>query len=105
MHIEGKHNKIVFFLWEREYHNTTYFSQATTLSYETKLKPRVFSLQNVNITNFSSSWNDGMAFCKLIHHFHPEAFDFGKLDPKKRRANFSLAFHVAEWVHPHGVID
>ena len=53
-------------------------------------------LQNVRIDNFSSSWNDGMAFCALIHHYHPEAFDFNKLDPKKRRANFSLAFHCAE---------
>lgn len=39
--------------------------------------------QNVNITNFSSSWADGMAFCALIHHFVPETFDFNRLNPKK----------------------
>lgn len=52
--------------------------------------------ENVEVTNFSSSWNNGMAFCALIHHFYPESFDFARLDPKKRRANFTLAFNIAE---------
>lgn len=52
--------------------------------------------ENVEITNFSSSWNNGMAFCALIHHFYPESFDFSSLDPKKRRYNFTLAFDTAE---------
>jgi hypothetical protein len=50
----------------------------------------------VEVTNFSSSWNNGMAFCALIHHFFPNAFDFSKLDPKQRRYNFTLAFDTAE---------
>lgn len=37
-----------------------------------------------------------MAFCALIHHFYPDAFDFDKLDPKNRRYNFELAFRVAD---------
>lgn len=53
-------------------------------------------LQNVNVTNFSTSWNDGLAFCALIHNFYPEAFDFAKLDAKNRRYNFTLAFKAAE---------
>lgn len=48
------------------------------------------------MTNFSSSWADGMAFCALIHRFAPEAFDFNMLDPRNRRGNFELAFKVAE---------
>ena len=52
--------------------------------------------EHVNITNFSSSWSDGMAFCALIHHFCPNAFDYSKLNPKNRRGNFTLAFKVAE---------
>lgn len=51
---------------------------------------------NVNITNFSSSWNDGMAFCALVHHFYPRAFDYSKLKPQCRRGNFKLAFDVAD---------
>lgn len=50
----------------------------------------------IAITNFSSSWNNGLAFCALIHHFYPDAFDFDALDPKKRRHNFDLAFKTAE---------
>ncbi|VDI08894.1 Hypothetical predicted protein [Mytilus galloprovincialis] len=52
--------------------------------------------ENVEVTNFSSSWNNGMAFCALIHHFYPESFEWSRLDPKKRRANFTLAFNIAE---------
>ena len=58
--------------------------------------PYLFS-QNVEIKNFSSSWNDGMAFAALIHHFRP-VFDYKRLNPKCRRGNFKLAFDVAEYV-------
>jgi len=51
---------------------------------------------NLNVTNFSTSWNDGMAFCALIHHYYPEAFNYEELDPKNRRYNFDLAFRAAE---------
>ncbi|XP_054729902.1 uncharacterized protein LOC129238758 isoform X6 [Anastrepha obliqua] len=52
--------------------------------------------ENVQITNFSASWSDGLAFCALIHHFLPDAFDYSKLTPKSRRHNFELAFTVAD---------
>jgi len=55
-------------------------------------------VQNVNVTNFSTSWADGLAFCALIHHFCPDAFDFSRLSAKNRRANFTLAFETAEYV-------
>uniref|UniRef100_A0A182FJP5 Calponin-homology (CH) domain-containing protein n=3 Tax=Anopheles albimanus TaxID=7167 RepID=A0A182FJP5_ANOAL len=52
--------------------------------------------ENVKIENFSTSWSDGMAFCALIHHFLPDAFDFSQLTPQQRRHNFTLAFRVAD---------
>ncbi|XP_055845795.1 titin isoform X3 [Episyrphus balteatus] len=52
--------------------------------------------ENVQITNFSASWTDGLAFCALIHHFLPDAFDYSTLNPKQRRYNFELAFRVAD---------
>ncbi|XP_072290318.1 uncharacterized protein smtnb isoform X2 [Eucyclogobius newberryi] len=54
------------------------------------------SYEHVDIQNFSSSWSNGMAFCALVHHFFPEAFDYSALNPSERRHNFDLAFSMAE---------
>lgn len=59
-------------------------------------KSKTNGYANVDIQNFSTSWNDGMAFCALIHHFYPDAFEFDELDPKNRRHNFDLAFRTAD---------
>ncbi|CAF0712773.1 unnamed protein product [Brachionus calyciflorus] len=56
---------------------------------------RTKNYQNVNITNFSSSWADGLAFCALIHSYMPDEFDFNKLSSQNRRHNFQLAFDIA----------
>ncbi|PAA49790.1 hypothetical protein BOX15_Mlig001950g4 [Macrostomum lignano] len=53
-------------------------------------------VQGVEVTNLSSSWGDGLAFCALIHSFHPEAFDFNELSAANRKRNFELAFETAE---------
>lgn len=50
---------------------------------------------NVKITNFSSSWADGLAFCALIHSFLPNSFDYSKLSSENRHQNFELAFETA----------
>ncbi|GMR41193.1 hypothetical protein PMAYCL1PPCAC_11388, partial [Pristionchus mayeri] len=50
----------------------------------------------VSVTNFSSSWSDGMAFCALTHRFAPQLFDFASLKPENRKENFDLAFKIAE---------
>ncbi|KAI7801954.1 smoothelin-like 1 [Triplophysa rosa] len=52
--------------------------------------------EGVNIENFSSSWSDGLAFCALVHHFFPDAFDFSSLKASEREKNFTLAFSTAE---------
>ncbi|KAM9222180.1 smoothelin-like protein 2 [Leptosomus discolor] len=52
--------------------------------------------KHIDLQNFSSSWNDGMAFCALVHSFFPEAFDYNKLDPANRKQDFELAFTMAE---------
>ena len=53
-------------------------------------------IKNVHVTNFSSSWADGMAFGALIHHYLPNAINFDALNPKDRRRNFEIAFKAAE---------
>merc|ERR1712043_143299 len=50
----------------------------------------------VDVTNFSSSWASGMAFCAPVHSFFPDAFDYQTLSPTNRAQNFELAFSTAE---------
>ncbi|KAJ9051955.1 alpha-actinin, variant 2 [Entomophthora muscae] len=52
--------------------------------------------QEVDVTDFSNSWKDGLAFCALIHHHYPELLDFYSLDMSDMRGNTALAFKVAE---------
>ncbi|XP_012272673.1 smoothelin-like protein 2 [Orussus abietinus] len=52
--------------------------------------------ENVHLENFSTSWSDGLAFCALLHHFRPDAFDYDSLRPEDRRKNFQLAFTKAD---------
>ncbi|XP_046386445.1 cytospin-A-like [Ischnura elegans] len=54
--------------------------------------------RNIDITNFSSSWNDGLAFCALLHTYLPERIPYDTLTPTEKRKNFSLAFSAAESV-------
>ncbi|KFO88642.1 Smoothelin-like 2, partial [Buceros rhinoceros silvestris] len=59
-------------------------------------RSKTIGYKHIDLQNFSSSWNDGMAFCALVHSFFPEAFDYNKLDPTNRKQNFELAFTTAE---------
>ncbi|NWS27491.1 SMTL2 protein, partial [Polioptila caerulea] len=59
-------------------------------------RSKTIGYKHVDLQNFSSSWNDGMAFCALVHSFFPEAFDYNKLEPANRKQNFELAFTTAE---------
>ncbi|XP_065648969.1 putative uncharacterized protein DDB_G0282499 isoform X4 [Hydra vulgaris] len=52
----------------------------------------------VEVKNFSSSWNDGMVFCALIHRFNPTEFDFSLLKPENKRENFNTAFETGKKV-------
>ncbi|XP_053457041.1 spectrin beta chain, erythrocytic [Nycticebus coucang] len=51
---------------------------------------------NVNVTNFTSSWKDGLAFNALIHKHRPDLINFDKLKDSNARHNLEHAFDVAE---------
>ncbi|XP_029609403.1 uncharacterized protein LOC115194132 isoform X3 [Salmo trutta] len=48
--------------------------------------------KGVKITNFSTSWRNGLAFCALLHHFHPDRINFEMLDPYDIKRNNKKAF-------------
>ncbi|XP_056275037.1 cytospin-A [Pseudoliparis swirei] len=54
--------------------------------------------QNIDITNFSSSWNDGLAFCAVLHTYLPAHIPYQELTSQEKKRNFTLAFQAAESV-------
>ncbi|XP_053557967.1 cytospin-A [Bombina bombina] len=61
--------------------------------------------QNIDITNFSSSWNDGLAFCALLHTYLPAHIPYHELSNQDKRRNFTLAFQAAESVGIKSTLD
>ncbi|KAI3630337.1 hypothetical protein MIR68_011772 [Amoeboaphelidium protococcarum] len=52
--------------------------------------------KNVNVRDFTFSWQDGLAFCALIHRHRPDLLDFDKLSKSNKKENVQLAFDIAE---------
>ncbi|XP_050934558.1 titin homolog isoform X46 [Lates calcarifer] len=48
--------------------------------------------RGVKVTNFSTSWRNGLAFCAILHHFHPDKIEFDQLDPHDIKINNKKAF-------------
>ncbi|KAM8900203.1 EH domain-binding protein 1-like protein 1 isoform 13-T13 [Spinachia spinachia] len=48
--------------------------------------------RGVKVTNFSTSWRNGLAFCSILHHFHPDKVDFDQLHCNDIKLNNKKAF-------------
>ncbi|XP_012288465.1 cytospin-A isoform X2 [Orussus abietinus] len=59
---------------------------------------KTIGYRNIDITNFSSSWNDGLALCAILHSYLPDKVPYDSLSPTEKRRNFSIAFSAAESV-------
>nr|XP_050865822.1 cytospin-A-like isoform X5 [Vespula vulgaris] len=59
---------------------------------------KTLGYRNIDITNFSSSWNDGLALCAILHSYLPYKVPYDTLTPAEKRKNFSIAFSAAESV-------
>ncbi|XP_053131268.1 cytospin-B-like isoform X2 [Hemicordylus capensis] len=51
---------------------------------------------NIDITNFSSSWSDGLAFCALLHTYLPAHIPYQELSGQDKKRNLLLAFQAVE---------
>src|SRR6195952_5140962 len=49
----------------------------------------------VEVRDFSTSWNDGLAFCALLDIHRPDLIDYESLDKTKHRENMTMAFQIA----------
>ncbi|XP_029983844.1 cytospin-A-like isoform X1 [Sphaeramia orbicularis] len=59
---------------------------------------RTQGYENIEITNFSSSWEDGLAFCAVYHTYLPTRIPYDSLSPEDKRDNLDLAFKTGESV-------
>ncbi|XP_068182806.1 EH domain-binding protein 1 isoform X2 [Antennarius striatus] len=48
--------------------------------------------RGVKITNFTTSWRNGLAFCALLHHFRPDVIDYKMLNPQDIKENNKKAY-------------
>merc|ERR1712110_512328 len=54
------------------------------------------SYEGVEITNFHTCFQDGLAFCALLHYYDSDFLDFSSLTKEDGVKNLRLAFHIAE---------
>nr|XP_045622465.1 cytospin-A-like isoform X6 [Procambarus clarkii] len=66
---------------------------------------KTLGYNNVDITNFSSSWNDGLALCAILDTYLSEKINYKYLSPQNKRQNFQVAISAAESVGIPNLLD
>ncbi|XP_007544385.1 cytospin-A-like [Poecilia formosa] len=59
---------------------------------------RTQGYKNIEITNFSTCWEDGLAFCAVYHTYLPTRIPYDILTPADKEENLGLAFKTGESV-------
>ncbi|KAL3883915.1 hypothetical protein ACJMK2_030141 [Sinanodonta woodiana] len=50
----------------------------------------------IHITDLTTSWRNGLAFCALVHYFKPDLIDYNSLNEDDAAKNCQLAFDIAQ---------
>ncbi|XP_065647613.1 EH domain-binding protein 1 isoform X4 [Hydra vulgaris] len=61
--------------------------------------------KDVHVTDMTTSWQNGLAFCAILHHYHPELVDFSSLSPQNISYNNKLAFDGFEYLGIPKILD
>jgi len=61
--------------------------------------------RGVKVTNMTTSWRSGLAFCAILHHYHPELIEFSNLSPHDIKDNNKLAFDGFEYLGISKILD
>lgn len=52
--------------------------------------------ESVSVTDFKSSWRNGMAFLAVIHALRPDLIDMKSVKQRSNKDNLNEAFRIAE---------
>lgn len=58
--------------------------------------PSLFRYKGVEITDFTRSWQNGLAFNALIHKFQSDLFDYDEILSHESAKNLEHAFSIAK---------
>ncbi|KAJ5078493.1 spectrin beta chain [Anaeramoeba ignava] len=61
--------------------------------------------KNVNVTDFTSSWKDGLALAAILNQNEPSMVQFNFLDPKNESENFMVVFEAADQLGIYQMLD
>ncbi|XP_038221210.1 dystrophin-like [Zerene cesonia] len=92
--------------WQVHYHLKELMSELQQTNLEKTLlawcRTHTQNYSGVDVTNFSSSWADGLAFNALLHRWRPQLFEWAALAARPPAARLEHAFRLA---HTHLRID
>lgn len=63
------------------------------------------SYWNIRVTDLTTSFQNGLAFCAILNHFFPDKIDYAKLSVQNPMENCRLAFDVASKLGIPRVLD